>query len=559
MMGANLAFKCVLVVLIILIIFICACCAHNFDNSFNYKMPATKRRRSSGYNYSKSLLAPYIRQAEATYGRAKRDAERTLLLKELDSARTNIPLYRSAYNDKIGNYRKWMGRGAYSLGKQYRKIAQSKFGRKVRGIGEGAALGFLAGGPAGAAVGGEIGGMGLYTGRGTYNSLISGGDASMGFMGSFDETEGMTITDTEYISDIYGAPDAKFQTLSYQLNPGLQQIFPKLSQFAANFEEYEWVQLIFSFKSTIDATTASTGNTGSILMATNYNPSALPYTDKEAVLQSHGGNSGRLTEDLVHGIECDPDKSVGDMEKYVRTSPVIAGEDIKTYDHGLFQIALNNTPTDFRNKQVGELWCSYTVRLRKPRLFAARGNGIQKDLFVSNTGETALLPLGTNSLMLRGQQNSIGCQITQSGANAVKITFPASVCGLFNIVLRLDGASATSTFTIGALGYTLTGNCELVNNQYATGSNASDTPGSYVGPLATAAAVGQVTFGFSVYCKSATDGINNSIEMLNLISATSGITQSMLTITEDNPQFFTTGLTNPAPVLVNSANVVVVP
>ena len=67
------------------------------------------------------------------------------------------------------------------------------------------------------------------------------------------------------------------------------------------------------------------------------------------MMQYHGGQSGRLTDDLVHGIECDPGKSVGDMHKYVRSDPV--QDDLKSYDHGKFNFAIANMPSEFANKQ----------------------------------------------------------------------------------------------------------------------------------------------------------------------------------------------------------------
>lgn len=53
-------------------------------------------------------------------------------------------------------------------------------------------------------------------------------------------------------------------------------------------------------------------------MATNYNASAQPFSDKESMIQYHGGISRRMTEKLVHGVECDPKKSSGSEGKYTR-------------------------------------------------------------------------------------------------------------------------------------------------------------------------------------------------------------------------------------------------
>jgi hypothetical protein len=516
---------------------------------------AFKRRSSRSNPFS--VYSKYIAQQ----ARRTRNAERLQQFTDaLPDAVKAITSARAVKNAENGGYQRWMGRGSYSLGKQYRKVAQSKFGRSLRRMGEGAALGYLTGGPTGAALGAAAG-RGLYTGRGAYNAnnLIQGGDGSMSFNGSFDETEGMTISDKEYVTDIYGPSSTGFNSQSFPLNPGISANFPKLAQFAQNFEEYEWIQLIYEFRSTIDATSASTtGQTGSIMMATNYNPAAQPYGDKEAVLQSHGGNSGRLTEDLAHGVECDPNKSVGDMEKFVRIGPIPSNEDIKSYDHGLFQVCINNCPSTFANQQVGELWCSYTVKLRKPRLFSARGHSIQKDLFLSGTGtETLTLPMGTQTALLKAQQNNIGCGI-QLSTNVIKVVFPAQLTGAFRVRLRMESASAMTISNV--LGNTtVSGQVTTVANLYSAGSDSSDSPSWQSGPGATTTLT--AVYEFSVYLKAATGGFDNALTIGvsgTAFGTVNPSTSSCLEIMEDNPSFFANGVSVPAPVLVNNATGAVV-
>jgi len=120
----------------------------------------------------------------------------------------------------------------------------------------------------------------------------------------------------------------------------------------------------------VNATTAGEGQTGTLLMATNYNASEPPFEDKASMMQYHGGQSGRLTDDMVHGVECSPNKSVGDMHKYIRTDPV--QDDIKSYDHGNLNFAVVNLPSELADKQIGELWVYYQVKLLKPKLGVAR-------------------------------------------------------------------------------------------------------------------------------------------------------------------------------------------
>jgi len=97
----------------------------------------------------------------------------------------------------------------------------------------------------------KYGGMGLYTGRGAYdessNELMSGSMSSSAVISSADdETGSIIISNREYVGDIF-APSTSgvFEVQAFPLNPGLEQTFPWLAQLAANYEEYEFIQLVF--------------------------------------------------------------------------------------------------------------------------------------------------------------------------------------------------------------------------------------------------------------------------------------------------------------------------
>lgn len=276
---------------------------------------------------------------------------------------------------------------------------------------------------------GSFGGSGLYTGRGSYaaNELIDGGMQSMGVVGSGDETEAICISNREYVSDVYGPPSSQFYNQTFTINPGEQQNFPFLAQIAANYEEYEFTKLIFMYRSTIDVgNTTTAGQTGTLLMACDYNASHQPFTAKDQMMTYHGAVSSKATEDCVCGIECDPNKGKT-LATYVRTGPVPYGEDPKTYDLGLFQFALNNVPEAMQNQQLGELWVEYSCILRKPKLGVSRGVTIQKDMYINSDGAATRAPdyrdfatapagagvLGTSPYWLKHNMNNLGTRIDQ--------------------------------------------------------------------------------------------------------------------------------------------------
>jgi hypothetical protein len=328
-------------------------------------------------------------------------------------------------------------------------------------------------------------GAGLYTGRGEYanlhsgdvthhNNLVAGGASSNSipaFTGSGDETGAVCITHSEYMGDIYAPGTAGSTTItpfsiqSWSLNPGLEASFPFLSQIACNYAEYEFVQLIFHYRSTTtDVGSSTTGQCGTIIMATQYNASAALWQDKQEMMQAAHAMDCKVTEHMTHGVECDPAKTALSTERYVRANPVIKDEDKKTYDHGTFQVALCNCPPAYNGLPVGELWVSYKVMLRKPKLFVTRGLSIDKDSYVCRAAAPLSATMSATqwfgaaaSTFARAQQNNIGClveplgtAVTQPGISAgqkvVLLTFPASYTGNVKITVRIVGTVITGQF-----------------------------------------------------------------------------------------------------------------
>lgn len=360
-----------------------------------------------------------------------------------------------------GRYRRKRarGRGKYTFGSFIRDV--ESVGRRA----EGTANRFLTKGlprVLGAAKSIGLGGSGLYSGRGMYNQnvLIEGGDAPMTIgMGATDNQE-VVINHCEYLQDVYGPGSAAFTNNSLDLNPGLLENFPFLAQIAANYEEYEFLQLMFHFKSTVDAAQSATGAVGTIIMATNYNADAASFLSKESMMQYHGANNTRIDSGMDHGVECDPTKNAGTAIRYVRTVPLVDGQQKKEFDLGKFQWAIVNIPTNFQNQQLGELWVSYTVKLGKPKLAVALGRTIAEDRFVSNGGESTTSILGTQLLKL--SQSNIGTvwsEIAGSPGNVtLKVTFPNFLTGRFEILIKKVADD------LGVSTYTPAGNVSLVSD-----------------------------------------------------------------------------------------------
>jgi hypothetical protein len=449
----------------------------------------------------------------------------------------------------------WVGRGAYSLrdmGGRVGSAAGAAFGNRTLGY----ALGRAAGGAAS-----------MFLGRGAYtsNQLVTTGASMQSALSGrihSDETGDMVLTHREYISDVYGPASSGFENTTYILNPGMQQTFPWLSQIAANFEEYEFVKCVFMYRSTVSESTSNTsGQAGSLILATNYNASQAPFADKEVMMQYHGACSGKVTETIVHGVECDPAK-VTDSVKFVRTAPVPYGEDQKTYDHGQFQIAIQNLPTAFQNQCIGELWVEYTVRLAKPKFFTNRGLGIQRDIFLSTAPLAGNFFEADSPTVYRGLKNSIGCTVISGTSGAgrciLRVIFPDTFSGWVSISLNVESGNATAPTINGTpwLDSAInSGRITYVFDQYAAGANGTDSPQAQIAAHQLVAGASQFMYTGHFQVLPPLGGAVNEIQFNSQINSTALLSGASMEITEINPGFATSNTDN-RPQWVNTQGVI---
>lgn len=301
----------------------------------------------------------------------------------------------------------------------------------------------------------------VFAGRGAYeeaNQLIDGGsDQVPSFAPSVDGAS-VVISHKEYVCDVYGPESLFFENTQFPINPGLERTFPWLSQIAQNYDEYEIKQLIFTYKSQVGEFTSPTGQVGTVIMATQYDVNDEEFTDKQQMLGYDSAMSSKATNNQLHGVECDPMKLSGATGKYVRVGPPpiqAAGggaADLKSYDHATFNIAVAAIPEAFRNQAIGELHVSYTVELRKPKFFTARGYGITRDVWtmvtpfneslLSNVATPWVAPVGPGCGNLHGQQNTLGASVgvDPSDASKLVVTLPATYQGNLEVKLFCQGA-----------------------------------------------------------------------------------------------------------------------
>nr|WRQ65310.1 structural protein [Tolivirales sp. gcode 6] len=166
----------------------------------------------------------------------------------------------------------------------------------------------------------------------------------------------ITVTNKELISEIYGSTGT-FDADAYQINPGLYSTFKWLASIASNYEFYKIKNLSFEYVPLV-----GTNTTGYLAMAFDSDVLDEQPGSKQEMSTYNKFQSGSTWNPLSLDVP------VGMMNKfvknhYIRSGPVPANADLKTYDVGQVIIAVGgqNSAT-----QIGELYMCYTVDLEQP-------------------------------------------------------------------------------------------------------------------------------------------------------------------------------------------------
>lgn len=245
----------------------------------------------------------------------------------------------------------FVGRGRYGAGsfvKDMRTLGLNKYTSQLGDIGVGAARDLV------------NYGVRKFTGRGAYGSNVGVGTNDLF---SSDDKDDIIISHSEFLTTITPTSSSFETPYSAVINPGLQSFAPMLAQIAQYYEEYEMLQLVFEFKSTV--VDGNDNAAGTVMMATQYNPTNTIFASDAALDNYAHSCAGKVTDSLLHGVECQ-ERATGQARfEYVRTGAVPAGQDPKSYDLAVFQIS---TLGAFANLQIGRLYAHYKVRLSKLKL-----------------------------------------------------------------------------------------------------------------------------------------------------------------------------------------------
>jgi len=138
---------------------------------------------------------------------------------------------------------------------------------------------------------------------------------------------------------------------------------------------------------------ATTPAIGYVAMATQYNSLDTPFVDKKTMENSEYANSGKISENLCHPIECAKNQLSLD-ELYIRNNLLPANADKKFYDQGVFNIAVGGQSAS--DVVIGELWATYEIEFFFPKLGQTATPAMNATAFRADAGITNAVPLGTN-------------------------------------------------------------------------------------------------------------------------------------------------------------------
>lgn len=332
------------------------------------------------------------------------------------------------------------------------------------------------------------------------------------------------IRHAEYLEDVPSA--TAFTIATYPLNPGMQQTFPWLSRIAQNFEEWLPRGIFFEFKTTSSdmiVTGSTTSALGQISMATQYNSLDSNFINNVQLLNYENASSCKPSQNLRHYIECKRSQTVMD-EMYIRTGPIPPNADLRLYDLGKTSVSASNMQTN--GQRMGQLWISYEIELRKPRIPQDPIDDTTTAHFqipTTVTGRSFVKPFGDSGQVTLPTTGSTmkNVRAVGSASNYGEIQFGEQDVGDYMVIFYGASAagtsgtwSATNGFGTGLLNAwnnnTLNSISNSVNNQNVRIGGCcirNSAPNAVLRITWTADAAAAVGF-FDVYITRLPDGLN---------------------------------------------------
>lgn len=259
-----------------------------------------------------------------------------------------------------------------------------------------------------------------WTGLGDYklvsNSLIAG--SSAGGEPQFSTGgRGIRIRYKEYLGDIITHPTTvgAFHVTKFVVNPGNMTTFPWASVLANQFDQYKPEGVIFEYLSTVGESNTSSGALGSVIMMTDYDINDPTPTSKQYMLNTAYSQEAKMSENAVHGLECDPDELQRSVF-YTRNQIQQSGTS-RDFDLGNFFIATQGGDLA-AGTTVGSLYIHYEMEFFKEQ---PHGGLLQRNML--QAGYVKLYDAGASPLTWRSPEHQMGSDFVDMSLDG-KVTFP---------------------------------------------------------------------------------------------------------------------------------------
>ena len=273
------------------------------------------------------------------------------------------------------------------------------------------------------------------------NQLIGGDNPPISVNTMGNETGDITFAHTEFVQNVV-SPTSGFTNTTFGINPGLLSTFPFLAQLAQYFTLYEFEGLIFQFKPTSGEFGNGSNQLGKVIMATNYDPDAAPFTSSQAMENYDYAVASKPSLTVDHGVETAPQQQALRMN-YIRSGDTT--RDKIFTDIGLFQLATEGIPFD---GIIGELWVTYKVKLSRAQI-----SQIAFPMYTRMSSDMSdLFPLGTpgpttvdvvNNLGITVDGNTITWSDTNMIGNQYLVTYQQGGAVPVDITMLPTGNATT--------------------------------------------------------------------------------------------------------------------
>lgn len=271
------------------------------------------------------------------------------------------------------------------------------------------------------------------------------------------------IKKKEFIQNVPSA--SSFTVNTIECNPGLEGMFPWLSQIAMSFEKYEFHEIRFYFE-----TSQSTFVPGTISFAPEFNVADEPPVSKSELFEYAFVKRSPVWKNFSQNY---PKKAVMNFkEYYTRNSEPTGNSDKKLYDPFYLIIAVDGVP-DTAGSFIGELWVEYDVSLTLPQKLRP------SILDLSNTYQVQL-----NGAEAGAEGSFLGTDIVQSYGDFPivfdfdlnKITFTTGFEGLWVIYIIGTEAGQVEDW-LNILDEALLDNVTVIKQYGTRGQNLELTSG----------------------------------------------------------------------------------